>query len=380
MIDFGLSEAETALQASARAVLSAECPPAVVRAAADAPDGPPAGLWRSLVAQGWLGVLVPERHGGSGFGTLGLALLCEELGRVAAPGPFLPTQLVVAGILRAATPAQRAAWLPRLTTGDAIGTLAHLEESDRHDPSGIALRARRRSDGWTLAGRKLFVPEARAAHVFLVAARTRTDRRQPAHGISLFLVERDRPGVHVLPQRWLDPTRQIAEVVLDDVRVAAAALLGPEDGGWPVLERLCDLACVSIAADSLGGAQRVLDMAVEYARVRHQFGRPIGSFQAIKHLAAEMVADVEPARSLVWWAAWSQDRRPREAARAASMAKASLGEIYSRTARRAVEIHGGIGFTWEFDLHLWYKRAHASELVFGDPSWHRERVARLSGF
>jgi alkylation response protein AidB-like acyl-CoA dehydrogenase len=153
-----------------------------------------------------------------------------------------------------------------------------------------------------------------------------------------------------------------------------------EGQGWPVLARLLDLAAIGIAADSLGGAQEVLRMAVEYSKVREQFGRKIGSFQAMKHIAAEMVADVEPARSLVWYAAYAHDHRPREAARAAAMAKASLGDVYSRTARRSVEMHGGIGFTWEFDLQLWFKRAHVNEVAFGDPAFHRERVAQLDDY
>ena len=378
MIDFGLSDDQAALQRAARELLAAECPPALVRETGASADGVPHGLCRTIAAQGWLGVLVPERLGGSGLGTLELALLCEELGRVAAPGPFLATQLVIAALVRAGSAAQRTAWLPRLVAGEAVGTLAHLEESDRHDAGGVALRARRARGGWVLSGRKCFVPEAQAADLVLVAARTRAGSGE--RGVSLFLVERGTAGVRVVPRRTMDPTRRTGELVLDEVAVPAGALLGAEGETWPLLERLCDLACVAIAADSLGGAQRVLEMAVDYSRVRHQFGRPIGSFQAIKHIAAEMVADVEPARSLVWWSAWTQDARPKEAARAASMAKASLGDVYSRTARRSVEIHGGIGFTWEFDLQLWFKRAHASELAFGDPVWHRERVARLDGY
>jgi alkylation response protein AidB-like acyl-CoA dehydrogenase len=377
VIDFGLSESEAALQETARRLLAAECPSSLVRETAQRPDGMPHGLWKTMASQGWLGVLVPERLGGTGFGTLGLAVLCEELGRVAAPGPFLASQLAIAALLRAGSAAQRSRWLPGLLHGETVGSLAYLEDSDRHDPEGITLQARRRWNGWVLSGRKLFVPEGQVAQLIVVAARSRPGTG--SGGISLFLVERDAAGVHVRPQRALDLTRRTAELALDEVLVPPQALLGREGQGWSLLARLCDLACVGLAADSLGGAHRVLQMAVEYSRVRHQFGRPIGAFQAIKHLAAEMVAEVEPARSLVWWAAWAQDARPRDAARAASMAKASLGEIYSRTARRAVEIHGGLGFTWDCDLHLWYKRAHASELAFGDPSWHRERVARLLG-
>jgi alkylation response protein AidB-like acyl-CoA dehydrogenase len=378
MIDFGLSEDQEALQRSARDFLARECPPALVRETAKSDDGVPRDLYRRMAELGWMGLIVPEKEGGLGLGALDLILVLEELGRAATPGPFLATQLVVAGLLRGGTAAQRTAWLPRIIGSDAMATLAHLEDSDRHEPAGIQAKARKTRDGYVLSGTKLFVPEAEAADVFLVAARTRPGTSEA--GVSLFLVERGARGVRVKPQRHVDLTRRFGELVLKDVAVRKAALVGVEGQGWPLLARLLDLAAIGIAADSLGGAQRAIEMAVEYSKVREQFGRKIGSFQAIKHIAAEMVADVEPARSLVWYAAYAWDQRPREAARAAAMAKASLGDVYSRTARRSVEMHGGIGFTWEFDLQLWYKRAHTNEVVFGDPAFHRERVAQLDGF
>jgi alkylation response protein AidB-like acyl-CoA dehydrogenase len=172
----------------------------------------------------------------------------------------------------------------------------------------------------------------------------------------------------------------VGEVAFRDVRVERAALLGRPGRGWPLLARLLDLGAVGIAADSLGGAERALEMAVEYSKVREQFGRKIGSFQALKHMAAEMVADIEPARSLVWYAAWAFDHRPRESARAAAMAKARLGEVYSTVVNRAVQMHGGIGFTWEHDLHLWFKRARWNEVAFGDPTFQRERLAAIDRY
>jgi alkylation response protein AidB-like acyl-CoA dehydrogenase len=374
MIDFGLSEEQEALQTSARELLARECTPALVRETAKSADGVPRPLYRRMAELGWTGLLVPEKDGGLGLGVLDLALVLEELGRAAAPGPFLATQLAIAALVRAGTAAQRQAWLPRLASGETFATLAYLEEADRHDAAGVALRARKARGGWQLAGAKLFVLEAPAADVFLVAART------APRGISLFLVERGLRGVRVTPQETMDLTRRVGELVLRDVVVPRDALVGKEHGGGPLLARLLDLAAVGIAADSYGGAARVIEMAVEYSQVREQFGRKIGSFQAVKHIAAEMVADVAPSRSLVWWAAYAADHRPREAARAAAMAKASLGEIYRRTARRSVEIHGGIGFTWEHDLHLWFKRAHLNELLFGDPPYHRERLATLDGW
>ncbi len=378
MIDFGLSEEQEALQRSAREFLAAECPPALVREAAKSDDGVPRDLYRKMAELGWMGLIVPEKAGGLGLGVLDLALVLEEMGRVAAPGPFLATQLVVAGLLGGGTAAQRAAWLPRVLAGEAHATLAHLEDSDRHDPAGIQVRAKKTRDGYLLSGTKLFVPEAPGADLFLVAARTKAGNG-PA-GVSLFLVERGAKGVRIKSQQHVDLTRRFGELVLKDVLVPTTALVGAEGRGWPLLARLLDLAAVGIAADSLGGAERAFEMAVDYSKVREQFGRKIGSFQAMKHIAAEILADVEPARSLVWYAAYAWDHRPRDAARAAAMAKASLGEVYSRTARRSVEMHGGIAFTWEFDLQLWFKRAHTNEVAFGDPAFHRERVAQLAGF
>jgi alkylation response protein AidB-like acyl-CoA dehydrogenase len=379
MIDFGLSEDQEALQRAAREFLAAECPPALVRDNAANGDGIPRSLYQKMAELGWMGLVVPESMGGLGLSTIDLALVLEEIGRAVAPGPFLPTQLVIAALLEAGTDAQRAAWLPRFLAGDAFGTLAFVESEQPLDPAGIRATAKRTRDGWSLSGTKLFVQDAPGADVLLVAARTKAGSGEA--GVSLFLVERRTKGVRVKAQEGFDLSRRTGEVILKNAAVPKAALVGREGRGWPVLARLIDLACIGIAADSLGGAWKTIEMAVEYAKVREQFGRKIGSFQAVKHMAAEMVADVEPSRSLVWYAAYAHDARPGgEASRAAAMAKAALGDIYSRTARRAVEIHGGIGFTWEFDLHLWFKRAHVNEVVYGDPATHRERLATLDGY
>ena len=374
MIDFGLSEDQEALARAAREFLARECPPALVRETARTPDGVPRGLHAKMAELGWMGLIVPEADGGLGLGTLELALVCEELGRVAAPGPFLPTQLVTAALVAAGTKAQRREWLPRLVSGERFAALAYLEESDRHDEEGITLRARRARGGYRLDGTKLFVVGAPGADLYLLAART------GAKSISLFLVDANAPGVRVRPEETIDLTRRVGELRLKDVAADRATLVGRDGAGWPILARLLDLGAILIAADSLGGAARTLEMAVEYSRVRQQFGRPIGSFQALKHMAAEMVADVEPARSLVWYAAYAFDHRRREASRAAAIAKARLGDVYSATANRSVQMHGGIGFTWEHDLHLWFKRARWNDVAFGGPTYHRERLAVLDGY
>jgi alkylation response protein AidB-like acyl-CoA dehydrogenase len=379
MIDFGLSEDQEALQRAAREFLAAECPTALVRDNAKDGDGVPRALYRKMAELGWMGLVVPETQGGLGLSTLDLALVLEEIGRAVVPGPFLPTQLVIAALLGAGTPAQRAAWLPRFLAADAFGTVAFVEGDQPLEPGGIQATAKKTKDGWVLDGTKLFVQDAPGADVVLVAARTKAGTKEA--GISLFLVERGTKGLRVRPHESFDLTRRSGEITLKRVLVPKTALVGREGDAWPLLSRLFDLACIGIAADSLGGAWKAIQMAVEYAKMREQFGRKIGSFQAMKHIAAEMVAEVEPSRSLVWYAAYAYDARPpKEAARAAAMAKAALGDIYSRTVRRAVEMHGGIGFTWEFDLHLWFKRAHLNEVAYGDPVLHRERVATLDGY
>ena len=379
MIDFGLTEDQEALQRAAREFLAAECPAALVRENAKDGDGVPRALYKKMAELGWMGLVVPEKMGGLALSTLDLALVLEEMGRAVAPGPFLPTQLVIAALLEEGSVEQRETWFPRFLAADAFGTLAFAEGDRALEPAGIQTTAKKTRDGWVLAGTKLFVQDAPGADVLLVTARTKAGTSDA--GVSLFLVERGAKGLRVKPQETFDISRRTGEVQLRDVQVPKAALVGPEGGGWPLVARLLDLACIGIAADSIGGAWRAIEMAVEYAKVREQFGRKIGSFQALKHMAAEMVADVEPTRSLMWFAAYAYDARPvREAARAAAMAKAALGDVYSRTVRRAVEIHGGIGFTWEYDLHLWFKRAHVNELAYGDPAFHRERVATLDGY
>jgi len=372
MIDFGLTDEQDALQRTARDVLAAECPPDLVRATADGADGVPRTLYAKLGELGFFGLRVPERFGGLGLETLDLALVCEELGRVAAPGPFLGTQLAIDALLRAGSAAQKKTWLPRLATGDAFGALVVEGPS----PTRSVIRAKASRGGWTLSGAAAFVVDAQSADVLVVAAAA----GKGDDVTHLFLVPPDRAGIRIRPRQMMDLTRRYATVELRNVVVAKDDLLGAPGAAATTLERVVDLGCVAIAADSFGGAQRTIEMAVAYAKQREQFGRVIGSFQAVKHIAAEMVADVEPARSLVWYAAWTQDHRPKERARLAAMAKANLGDVYSSTARRSVEIHGGIGFTWEFDLHLWFKRAHVAESLFGDPNFHRERVAVIDGY
>jgi alkylation response protein AidB-like acyl-CoA dehydrogenase len=378
-MDFGLSDDQELMRQSARDFLARECPPSMVRQIAESPTGASESLDRKIAEMGWTGVLIPESHGGLGLGMLEMAVLLGEFGRASVPGAFFfSAVLATMAIVRAADRRQKHEWLPKLASGQATATLALLEENDRLDPAGIRARAKRSGSGYRLSGKKLFVPYAHAVDLLVTACRTAG--ADTAAGITLFLVDHRAPGVTVRPLHTIDRTRRVCEVELRNVAVDRDHVLGRPGAAWPILSGLLDLAAVALAADGLGGSEQVLDMAVEYSKTREQFGRPIGSFQAMKHMAAEMVADIEPARSLLWYAAHAQDALPREASRAASMAKASLCDIYARSSNRAVQMHGGIGFTWEHDLHFWFKRAKWNELAFGDASLHRERVATLSGF
>jgi alkylation response protein AidB-like acyl-CoA dehydrogenase len=378
-MDFGLSDEQELLQQSAREFLSRECLPTLVREVAATPPGISESLERKIADMGWTGLLIPQSHGGLGLGALDTAILLGELGRAAAPGTFLfSAVLATTAIVRAGDRRQKQDWLPKLASGERTATIAILEESDRLDPAGIRARAKRSRSGYRLSGKKLFVPYAASVDWLIVVCRT--SGADSAAGISLFLIDRNAPGVSVRPLETIDRTRRIYEVELRNVFIEADRRLGRAGSGWPILADVLDLAAVALAADALGGSEQVLDMAVGYAKTREQFGRPIASFQAVKHMAAEMVADIEPARSLLWYAAHAHDALPREASRAASMAKARLCEIYARASNRAVQMHGGIGFTWEHDLHFWFKRAKWDESAFGDPAFHRSRVASLGGF
>jgi alkylation response protein AidB-like acyl-CoA dehydrogenase len=376
-MNFGLSEEQEMLQQSAREFLTQECPPAFVREMYKDEDGFSRELHTKMAAQGWTGLLIPEAYGGLGLGMLDMAVLLEEMGRAATPGPFLFSSVLFAlGVMSGGSAAQKKTWLPRIAVGEAIGTLAFLEAEDRLDAAGVMLKAKKARDGYTLSGVKMFVPYAKVADGLLVAARTSGKSEE---GVSLFLVDRETPDVEIRPLDIFDRTRRVSEVEFTNVAAPKTALVGGEGEGWKILARLCDAACIALAADSLGGAQKALEMAVEYTKARTQFNRPIASFQALKHMAAEMISEIEPARSLVWYAAHAFDALPREASRAAALAKARWSDVYARTTNRAVQMHGGIGFTWEHDMHFWFKRAKWNEFAFGDATYHRERLAQLEG-
>jgi alkylation response protein AidB-like acyl-CoA dehydrogenase len=378
-MDIGFSEEQELLREAARKFLDAECTTRFVRermaeAAACTPE-----FWAQIAEQGWLGILFAEEDGGSGLGLVDLVVLMEEMGRAVMPGPYFATALLGGGAIAAAgSPAQRREYLPQIAAGALKATLALSEPSARWDAAGITLPARETRGGFALSGTKLFVADAHLADVIVVAARSR-DGSTMEDGVSLFLVPRDAPGLSVRVLPSIDETRKLCEVRLDAVEVPRSALLGPLHDGWPALSRVVDRAIVALAAEMCGGAQRVLDMTVDYAKLRTTFGKPIGSYQGVKHKCADMLVDIENAKSLTYYAAWAADERLDELPLAASMAKAYASDAGRKVAAAGIQLHGGIGMTWEHDLQLYLKRAKASEIAFGDATWHRERVARLMG-
>jgi alkylation response protein AidB-like acyl-CoA dehydrogenase len=319
---------------------------------------------------GLQGLAIPERHGGSGFGWIELAIVFEEMGRALLCAPYFATVALAAeALLQSGDEQACAAFLPGIARGETVATLALTEEGGRWDEAGIAMEGVRTGDGWRLTGHKTFVLDGHVAGLVLVAARTPS-------GVSLFAVEGDAEGLTRASLPTLDQTRKLARVELSGT---PARLVGSEGVAWPGLARTLERAAIALAAEQVGGAQRCLEMSVEYAKFRYQFGRPIGSFQVIKHKCADMLLRVEPARSAALYAAWAAAEDSPEVPVVASLAKATCSEAYSHAAAENIQIHGGIGFTWEHDAHLYFKRAASSQLFLGDPAHHREHLADLIG-
>jgi alkylation response protein AidB-like acyl-CoA dehydrogenase len=376
-MNFGFSEEQELLRSTARKFFENECPSGVVRDLMESPEGMSRELWAKIAEQGWLGLIHPEEHGGLGLGMVDLVVLMEEMGRASVPGPFFSTVLLGGlAIAEAGSEAQKKQWLPRISLGEQRVTLAWMEPSATLGAQGITLQATRSGDRFTLAGTKLFVHDAHTADAIVVAART-GGGTSAEEGVSLFLLPRDTPGLATKLLPTMDQTRKLCEVTLTGVTVGADALLGAAGQGWKPLARVLDRATVALCAEMCGGAQKVLDMTVEYAKIRQAFGRPIGSYQGVKHRAADMLVDVENSKSITYYAAWAMDEGVPEGPLAVSMAKAYVSDAYRRAAGAGIQLHGGIGFTWEHDLHLYFKRAKGSEFTFGDATYHRERVAQL---
>jgi len=374
-MDFGFSEEQDLLRAEVRKLLAERCPLPEVRKIAETREGFSRELWQHVAELGWTGLTIPEEYGGAGLGFVDWVVLLEETGRALFPSPLVSSALAAAAIRAAGSPAQRAHWLPRLARGSAIGTPALLEASDHPAPEGFALRGRPAGDGFVLSGEKLFVGDAGAADLFVVAFRSGEARE----ALSLALVERGAAGVAAEDLPGIDLTRRSGRLRLDEVQVPQSALLGAAGGAWPAVSRLFDLGAFAVAAEAVGSAEAALGLTVSYARQRVQFGSPIGRFQGVKHPLAEMYVDVESWKSLVYYAAWALDTDHPDAPLAVSRAKAYASEAFARIGVDCVQLHGGIGYTWEYDAQLFLKRSKWARPAFGDADFHYERAAALGG-
>ena len=376
-MDLSLDETQQMLKNSARDFLSRECAPEIVRAMEKDERGYSTDLWDQMVTLGWTGLPFPEEHGGTAASFLDLAVLVEEMGRALAPVPFLST-IVLGGltVMEAGNDDQRRQIIPDICRGQAILTLAVLEESASYSPNGIRLEAQEQGAGFILNGTKKFVPDGQIADLLIAAART-SQGTNPQEGITLFLVPTASQGVEVTPNLTIASDRQ-ASVTFTNVSVPASSVLGQVGGGWPVLNNTLQRAAVAKCVEMAGGSDAVLEMTVEYVKNRVQFGRPVGSFQAVQHHCANMATDVEGIRLVALQAAW-RISEGKDAAQEVALAKAWVSDAYQRVCATAHQCHGAIGFTQEHNLQLYTRRARMQETAYGDGYYHRELMAQSLG-
>jgi alkylation response protein AidB-like acyl-CoA dehydrogenase len=372
-LDFGFSEEQEMLRQSARGLLEKECPSTLVRRLMENERGYDPGLWQKFAELGWLGLVIPEETGGAGLSYVDLVLVLEEMGSVMLPSPFIWTVMFAEAIKRAGSTEQKRSYLPKIANGKLVATVAWQEPSGSWSPDGIAMTAQSEGTGFVLDGVKLFVNDGHIADYLLVPARS---GGRGEDGVTLFALDAKLAGITATPLKTMDQTRKLTELKFSGVKANADDIVGSIGGGWKTLAEVLDRGKVMLAAEMMGGAQKVLDMTVDYAKVRVQFGRPIGSFQAVQHKCANMMVDIEGAKSAVYYASWAVSNDHPEAALASSVAKAAASDAYRRVSAEGIQLHGGIGFTWDHDLHLYFKRAKSAEFTFGDGAWNRELIAQ----
>ena len=361
-MDFGLSPEQVQFQDTLRRFLAERCPTSRVRSIMEDAGGHDPALWQALAELGVAGLQVPVEHGGAGLELLDVAIAAQEFGYAATPGPFLANAMAVVGLCEGDDERARATWLPRVAAGEAIGAVAIGEADGVWDPARLGARV----SAGRLSGAKPMVHGGGVAAFLLVAA-------QDEAGPGLFLAAGDAPGIERRALRVVDMTRPVDAVGFAETPVVRI-------GGAAAVQRTLDAGCVLVAADAWGGARRALDMTIDYAKQREQFGRSIGAFQAVKHQLADLATELEPALALWWYAAHAFDHIRDGSERHAALAKAHLADVFDRVARMATELHGGIAFTWEFDLQLWFRRALFDRAWLGDARHHRARAATLAGW
>ena len=367
----GTTAEQDELRASVRRFLTDRAPLTRVRELMESEDGTDRGVWEQAGTQlGLQGLAVPEAYGGAGFSFAEQAIVLEEFGAALYGGPYLASAVLAAtALLASPDEGARRDLLPAIASGEIIATLAFTEDDGSWDPAAISMPATKNGTGWRLRGHKSFVLDGHSAGLLLVVASTTA-------GLSLFAVDATAAGLTKTALPALDQTRKLARLEFSDV---PGRLIGSPGDAAAMLDRTLDVAAIALAAEQLGGAQRALDMAVEYAKIRHQFGRPVGSFQAIKHRCADLLLEVESLRSAVSYAAAAVAEGAAEVPVIAPLVKAYASETFFHVAAENIQIHGGIGFTWEHDAHLYFKRAKSSELFLGDGNYHRERLATRLG-
>jgi alkylation response protein AidB-like acyl-CoA dehydrogenase len=355
-MQFGLSESQEFQKDSARKFFTGECPNAEVRRLMETDTAYDATLWSKLTHQGYTGIIFPEEYGGVGLGKVELMLLMEEAGRALLPGPFFSTVVLAGSVLdSAATAAHKKQYLEPICRGEVRSTVALVEDSANWDPRSLELTA----NNGKLTGKKFFVSDAAVADFLLVIARD-----------GVFVVQSQARGLKISPMQGMDLTRKLYVVEFTDTPAEKIS-------AGPSLSRAFDIATAALAAELVGGMQHTLDLTVEYAKTRKQFGKPIGGFQAVQHQCADMYLETESSRSAVYYAGWALEENAPDAATAVSIAKMYASDAARTVGNRGIQIHGGMGFTWENDIHLYYRRAKASETAFGDATFHRERIASL---
>jgi alkylation response protein AidB-like acyl-CoA dehydrogenase len=371
-VNFAFSEEQDQLRDAVRKFLEAKSPETEVRRLMETTEGYDPAVWSQMANElGLQGLHIPEEYGGQGFTWVELGIVLEEMGRALLCAPYFSTVVLAAdAILNAGTADQKKALLPGIASGETIATLAFTEPNGKWDASGITMEA----DGGKLTGTKMFVLDGHTADLIVVVARAAGTSGED--GISFYTVAGDAAGLTRTPLATMDQTRKQAKLEFDGVE---GQLLGTAGSGWSALSKTLDLAAVGLCNEMVGGGQFVLDESVQYAKDRVQFGRPIGSFQAIKHKCADMLLEIESAKSAAYYASWAAAEDNDELPVVASLAKAYCSDAYFHAAAENIQIHGGIGFTWEHNAHLYFKRAKSSEILFGDATYHRELLAQRIG-
>ncbi len=369
-MDFDLNKPQKLLKDSARDMLSRHCPPEKVRELMATDTAHDEDLWQEIVGQGWTGITIPEEFGGLGLSTVELAVVAEEMGHACLPGAFISNVFAAALIVEAGDQEQKKCYLEPLATGEIKATVAFLEDDTNWNVGGFNVKAETNGNGLMLNGKKRFVADAEIADLVICAA-------QNGGGLMLVPVEKDSSGLSITATPSMDETRKLYDVDFADVSVDSSYVLGADGDAKGALQKALNTATLAACAEMVGVMQWSLDATVEYVKTRQQFGRPIGIYQAVQHQCADMLLFTESSRSATYYAAWALSVNDPAAALAVSTAKAYCSDAVREVCNRAVQLHGGIGFTWEHDLHLYYKRSKSAETMFGDAIYHRELIAQM---